>query len=415
MFTNPKGTVDFFPEDKAVQKYIFDKFRKVADSYNFKEIETPAFEDLKLLTEKGGEEIKSQIFLMEQRGREKFGLRFDMTVPAVRMFLAKQKSLPKPVQWYYLTRMWRYERPQKGRMREFYQFGVECMGSSDPAADAQVIQIAIDALKSLGLTHEDFFVRLNNRKLLQGMLANLVDEEYFGAAVAIIDKREKITENEFFRLLKEVHVKDPSKIVELVEICDMKALSKLKLNDLGKEGLAELKEVYSLVDKDYVRISLDTVRGLAYYTGTVFEIFDTGNKYRSICGGGRYDKMVGMFGGQSTPATGFGMGYSILTLLLKDKGLLPKVKMGPKFYIACVSDTVKTDAMHIAMELRKKNIVESGLGSRSLGKQFAYADSIGSDYVVIVGEKDLKKKQVTVRDMIKGDEQIVKLKDLSKL
>lgn len=414
-FRNAKGTVDFYPEEKARQEYIFNQFRTIAQRYNFKEIESPAFEELNTLTEKEGEEIKTQIFTLEKRGSEALGLRFDMTIPAVRMFLQCQKTLPKPVQWFYLARMWRYERPQKGRLREFYQFGVECFGSAEPAADAQVIQMAIDSLKSLGLTHKDFFVRLNNRKLLYGLLANLVDEKKIDATIAIIDKQEKVPEDEFFKMLKDVGVKDPSKIVELLDLCDVASLKKLKLNDLGKEGLKELEAVYNLVDSEYVRISLSTVRGLAYYTGTVFEIFDTDNQFRSICGGGRYDRLVEQFGGQATPSTGFGLGYSTLCLLLEAKGLLPKVKMGPSYYIAPVSDDVVPKALEIAKTLRTKHNTELGLSARSLGKQFAYADSIGADYVIIVGEKDLAKKQVTIRDMETGDEKQVALAKLSTL
>ncbi len=412
---NPKGTEDFYPEEKAIQNYIFEQFRQVALKYNFKEIESPAFEELSTLTEKEGEEIKSQIFLLEKRGNEQFGLRFDMTVPAVRMFLAQQKSLPKPVQWFYLTRMWRYERPQAGRMRELYQFGVECFGSADSVADAQVIQLAIDAFKSLGLTHKDFFVRLNNRKLLYGILANLVDEKRMDDVIAVIDKQEKVSEDDFFKMLKDVGVKDPAKIVEVLDLCDMTSLKKLKLNDTGKEGLKELEAIYSLADRDYVRISLSTVRGLAYYTGTVFEIFDTDNKFRSLAGGGRYDRLVEQFGGQPTPATGFGIGYSTPMLLLQSKGLVPKVKQSPKYYIAPVSENMVGPAMHVATELRKKYSAELGLSARSLGKQFAYADSLGADYVVIVGEKDIAEKKVTIRDMEKGTEKQVPLSKLSSL
>ncbi len=155
MIQKPKGTEDFFPEDKALQNAIFDKIKNTCDNYNFNEVETPAFETIQLLTKKSGDEIKEQIFTLDKRGKEEFGLRFDMTVPITRMYIEKQKALTKPVKWFALSRMWRYEKPQAGRLREFYQLSVELFGSNKAEADAEVISLAIDILKSLGLNDKD--------------------------------------------------------------------------------------------------------------------------------------------------------------------------------------------------------------------------------------------------------------------
>src|SRR3989338_7334977 len=193
----PKGTVDFYPEELAVRSKLFDLLRQQALRYNFKEIESPAFENLSFLTKKEGEEIVGQIFSLEKRGDEQFGLRFDLTVPAARMFIEKQKSLPKPVKWFYLSRMWRYEQPQAGRLREFYQMSCEIFGSSKPEADAELLNLIIDCLASLGLTKNDFFIKINNRKLLEGLLLDIVDKNQTPGVIRIIDKRAKISQAEF--------------------------------------------------------------------------------------------------------------------------------------------------------------------------------------------------------------------------
>ena len=207
-FKGPPGTIDFYPEDMAVMKSIFRKFMEVADRYNFKQIETPAFESLDLLTRKEGEEIKNQIFVLEKKGDEEFGLRFDITVPAARMFIERQKQSSLPVKWYYLTRMWRYERPQQGRLREFYQYGTELFGSAKPEADAEIISLLIDSFVSLGLSFKDFFVKINNRKLLEGLLKDLVDSKKVFDVISIIDKKSKITDEEFVNELKKIKLND---------------------------------------------------------------------------------------------------------------------------------------------------------------------------------------------------------------
>jgi len=408
----PKGTVDQYPTECALRLKIFDIFRLTAAKFNFQEVESPAFEELNLLTEKEGEETKKQIFTLEQRGEEKFGLRFDLTVPLARMFLQKQKELPKPVKWSYCTRMWRYERPQKGRLREFYQMGVEILGSKNPEADAEMINLAIQTLYNLGLTTKEFIVNINNRKLLEGILQDRVSKEFLQECIRIIDKREKIDQKEFEDLLKEIKVKDAKEIIKILDLRKIEDIGKLKLNPLAQEGLEELKAIYELVDQDVVQINLSTARGLAYYTGTVFEIFDINNKYRSMCGGGRYDKMVELFGGEPTPATGFGMGLSTLTLVLKDFNKLPKTKEPGEYYIAPVDEKLRPKAIEIARKLRKKTSVEVDLMRRSLSKQLQYAAKNNFQKLIIVGDKDLKNKQVTVKDLKTGDEEKVFIENL---
>ncbi|MBU0628962.1 MAG: histidine--tRNA ligase [Nanoarchaeota archaeon] len=414
----PTGTIDFYPEEMATRKAIFRKFMAVAERYNFKQIETPAFENLSLLTQKEGEEIKQQIFTLEKRGEEEFGLRFDITVPAARMFIEKQKELSRPVKWFYLTRMWRYERPQQGRLREFYQFGTELFGSNKPEADAEVISLLIDSFRALGLTEKDFFVKVNNRKLLQGLLEGVIEKGDIFEIISVIDKKSKITDDEFDEELKRIKVNEENinKIKTIINIKDINEIKEYCNNDLSKEGLEELKSILNLLKgkKEFLRIDLSTARGLAYYTGIVFEAYDKNEKYRALAGGGRYDKLIEMFNGEPTPATGFGMGYATLSLLLKEKGLIPTIDSSPDYFIAIINDEVREKAIEIASNLRKKCKVEIDLMQRNLGNQFKFANKIGAKKVIIVGPDELKEGKVKVKDMETRKEEEVSLDNLFK-
>ncbi|MBD3355418.1 histidine--tRNA ligase [Candidatus Woesearchaeota archaeon] len=404
-FQKPKGTTDFYPEEMSVRNNIFSKLRQTASRFGFNEIETPAFESLDLLTKKSGEEILGQIFTLEEKGDEKFGLRFDLTVPITRMFMEKQKELPKPVKWYGLSRMWRYERPQAGRLREFYQLSVELFGCEKADADAEVINLAVSCLKSLGLTSEDFYVKVNNRKLLQGLLLGIAKKNQLEDLIRIIDKSKKITDKEFKDSLKGIGV-DYKEVNKILKCKTLEDAGKLKLNKMAKEGLEELKEVMNMLDNKFIEFDISIARGLAYYTGTVFEIYDKEEKFRAIAGGGRYDKLVELYGGAKTAATGFGMGYSTLTLLLKEKDLLPEPDTGVDYFVVMIGD-VKEKALDIIVDLRKKYSVDYDLSSRNMKNQLKYADSVDAKKVIFIGEEELKSGMLTVKDMKTGKQEKV--------
>ncbi|MFH1316386.1 MAG: histidine--tRNA ligase [Candidatus Woesearchaeota archaeon] len=326
------------------------------------------------------------------------------------MFIDEQKKIPKPVKWFTINRVWRYERPQSGRDREFFQFNCELLGSDKPEADAEIISVVIESLRSLGLNENQFVLKINNRKLLQGIVENFskkVDD-----VIRVIDKRAKVDEKDFLEMLKEEGVKNPKELVKILDLKDIKKLKKLNLNDKMNKGAEELSNVLGLLDYKCVELSLSTARGLAYYTGTVFEVFDKGGKLRSIAGGGRYDNMIEQFGGESSPATGFGMGYSTLLQLLEMYKLVPEIDIGPDYYIAIVNEDCVKDAVNIANKLRENNSVEIDLMRRKLGKQFSYADSIGAKKVVVVGPDEIKEGKVKVKDMDSGKEKKVEISEL---
>lgn len=414
MYQKPKGTRDYYPQEKAVFNYIADTFRQAAKKYGFKEVEAPAIETMDLLTAKQGDEIKQQIFVLESKGegkeKEEFGLRPDITVPVTRMFIQKQFELPRPVKWFYITRMWRYERPQQGRLREFYQFGTEIYGSDKPYADAEMIRLVIDSLLALGLKKNDFIVKINNRVLLQSLVENLgVKGKAINDVFRAIDKKSKISENDFNDELKKAGL-DNKQINEINKLLKINDISKLK----GKPGAENLQQVFELLKdkKDFIRLDLSTARGLAYYTGTVFEVFDSEGKLRSIAGGGRYDNLVSVLGGSQCPACGFGLGFATLTLLLEEKKLLPKTDSGVDYYVAPLTEKEVQKAMEIADKLRKKYSVEIDLMGRSIGKQLEYANKTGAKNIIVVGEEEVKKGTVKIKDMKTGKEKVADIASL---
>ena len=299
MIQKPKGTRDFLPGEKQARETVFAILKNVAKRYGYGEIETPAFESIETLTKKSGSEIKEQIFVLEKKSNEEFGLKFDMTIPAARLFVEQQKSIKKPARWFYVDKMQRYEAPQKGRLREFYQFGVELFGSNEAEADAEIISLAIDSLVALGLTDQDFVVKINSRKLLEGFLESIEIRDIDAVARAI-DKSKKISEQEFEKELDNANCSKEqiSKIKSFIAIRKIEDLSK-DLNEKGKEGLEEIKRVISLLkilEKDsFLQFDPSVARGLAYYTGTVFECFNRDETIRAIFGGGRYDNLIELY------------------------------------------------------------------------------------------------------------------------
>jgi histidyl-tRNA synthetase len=314
--------------------------------------------------------------------------------------------------------MWRYEQPQKGRLREFYQISVELFGTKSVDADFEIITLAIECLKNLGLNGNDFVIRVNNRKFLQGFIEGLGITDY-EAIFRVIDNYTKSTKEEFVQDLESCGLSNEqvSKVVSFMgaELSDM---DEIEMNPLMREGYLELSRLFSMFESlgysGSVQFSSFIARGLSYYTGTVFECFDREGKFRAILGGGRYDNMVSQFGGQATPAVGFAIGDVTLELLLREKKLWPEEKVSPDYYICYVNDTVKIDAYKIAQKLRAKYVVDIDISERKLGKQLAYANSISAKHVVIVGEDELKEGLVVVRDMGSGHERKIGLNELFK-
>ncbi len=420
MFPRVKGTNDFFPADTAVLQHVLGTMAGVCQRYGFQQVLAPSIETLKLLTAKSGEEVKSQLFVLEKKGAEELGLKFDLTVPMTRMFVSKQRELPKPVKWFSADRMWRYEAPQKGREREFFQISIENFGSDKPEADAEVINLCFDCLVAAGLNLKDFTLKINHRKLLEGILVDLVPNGKLEDVIRLVDKSNKIEDKQFFDdmhalgidNLKAERIKHATEINGTLQEVEKKISQHLELNEAARAGLKNLKDILGMVKHPNVRVDLSIARGLAYYTGCVFEAHDNEGLFRALCGGGRYDQLVQLLGGETCPATGFAIGFSTLCLLLQHLKRLTLPASGPDYVIAPINENLLPEALKIAHLLRTKYVVDVDLMRRKISKQFDYANSIGAKNVIVVGPEELKSQKFTVKNMKTGKEEKKKLSDI---
>lgn len=405
-FQKPPGTRDFYPEDMDIRNRVFSSLSSVCKRYGFYGVDGPVIESLALLTAKSGEEIKQQTFNLEKKGGEELALRPEFTASVGRMFIEKQKVLQKPVKWFSIGPCWRYERPQKGRLREFFQLSVECYGSNSPLADAEIISLSIDCLSELGLKKEDFIVKINSRSLLESLLKDLKINNS-NDVFRVIDKKLKMSEGDFIKELKKIKLND-SQIKKLLKLLGTKDLTKLK-------GTEELKQVFNYLNKlgkkDFIEFDLSIARGLAYYTDMVFECTDRKGKLRAIFGGGRYNKMIEQLGGQACPSTGFAMGDVTLQLLLEEKGLWPKSKLGVDYFIVPMNEKVLPFALEVLKKIREKNTADIDLMARKLDKQLSYASSRAKK-VIIIGEDEVKTKKLTVKDLETGKQEKISLEFL---
>ncbi len=409
MIQRLRGFRDMYPEYMRARRLVFDKIYQVARSFGFHEIDAPSVELLDLFRIKSGEEIVKQTFSFVDKGGREITLIPELT-PTVSRMIAARKDLTKPVKWFAFPKMWRYEEPQSGRLREFYQFNADIFGISNIYADAEVIALAMEILDSLGLQGK-YIMRVSDRVLMENLLKNMQVKD-IEAAFRVIDKKDKLSP-ENFREEMSAHLSHEN-IELLEEILELKGdvdIVLQKLEDMERSSvLRELKDILKEYGKSIV-LDLSVVRGLAYYTGVVFEAHDAKGEYRAILGGGRYDRVVELFGAQPTPAVGFGMGDVVLELMMRREGVWPEEKLEVDYFVAIIPG-FRRDAIRIATLLRKKGYrVDIELQDRSLGKQMKYANKINARYTIIVGE-EIKRGAVVLRDMESGEQREVKVEEL---
>ena len=420
-FRRVRGTRDFLPDEQRKRIWIMDRIKEVYERYGFEPLESPALETFETLSNKQSQETLEEIYSFKDRGGRLIGLRFDLTVPLARI-VGSNKSLPKPFKRYCISRAWRYERPQAGRYREFYQADADIVGVKGMEADAECLACAVDALRSLGF--KDFEIRLNNRKILTGLALDAgIPEEKVPEVFRALDKLEKIGEENVIREMRSAGITneqidkimgfaamsgDNYNILEAVKECG---------NEISLEGVVELERLLELcgmygIDK-YIRVDLSLVRGLAYYTGPIFEVYVKGWESLGSCaGGGRYDELIGLFG-DDNPVTGISLGVDRIYEIMEKEDMFPE-EMVRKVYIAPVGD-VEQESIEIAQKLRSSGInTELGLKDRSLSKQLSYCNSKDIRCVLIVGEKDLKDGKVTLRDLRSGEEKKINIDNIVK-
>ena len=416
------GFRDFYPDELALRNTIFATWRDVARRYGFQEYDGPPLEPLELYTAKSGEEIVQQLYTFEDKGGRKVALRPEMTPTLARMVSARAQALKKPIRWYSMPQLFRYERQQRGRLREHFQLNMDIIGEASSLADAELIAAAVDIMRAFGLGPADVKARVSDRRVLRALLLGQgLVEAQLPAAFAVIDKAERqradaATDAGGARLGKR-------EVGLALEVAGLRglgavraALGKLKGGDAVGQPLNDaVSAVEAMGLGDFVEVDLTIVRGLAYYTGIVFELFDTGKELRAICGGGRYDGLLKALGGLDLPALGFGMGDVVLAELLRTRkgGSSHEAPGQLDAFLVPVSGEDMGPVLALAHELRDRGVaVEYGLRHAAIRKQLELAAARGAPRAVIVGPEERQANVAVVRDLKAGTEERVPLAKL---
>lgn len=417
-FQSLPGFRDFFPADFAVRHHIVTSWRETALRYGFEEYDGPPLEPLDLYVEKSGEEIVGQLYNFVDKGDREVALRPEMTPTLARMVGERGRSMPKPIRWFSVPQLFRYERTQRGRLREHFQWNVDVIGEDDIAADAEVLAVALAGLTDLGLSAEDVVARVNDRRLLEALLLEEgVSRGQLGGAYAAIDKMSREDAEQTRRRLTEEAGLDPDVVDRTMGVFthDLAALADAYADSTAvTEALDRLRRYFTTLDDmgwaAHVDFDLRIVRGLAYYTGTVFEIFDRKGELRAICGGGRYDNLLAAVSDLELSAVGFGMGDVVLGELLGERGLLPESAPGPDYYIVTITDDERPTLRRVARQLRDEgHSVAYTLRQVGVGKQFKDANSRGARQTVVLGPDEVSRGMAVVRGMESGEEREVAL------
>lgn len=416
-YTSLPGFRDFYPAEFAVRAHITSTWREVAHRYGFEEYDGPPLEALELYTDKSGDEIVGQLYNFTDKGGREVALRPEMTPTLARMVGARAGGLRKPIRWFSMPQLFRYERTQRGRLREHFQWNVDLLGEADSAADAEILAVALDGLRALGLTESHIVARYNDRRLLERLLLEIgVSEANLPRAYNAVDKLGRDTDERIGARLRDEAGLDDAAIERVFRVFRAGSLDALRTEFGSVEGVgAEIDRIAQFQQRldamgfgSFVAYDASIVRGLAYYTGIVFEIFDRRGELRAICGGGRYDRLLGTVSGADLPAVGFGMGDVVLTELLRDLDLLPDTAPSVDVYLVAVTENEQELLLHAAHALRHGGrSVLYALRPTGVGKQFKDADARGARHVVVFGPDEVAAGVAVVRTMGTGGEERV--------
>jgi len=405
----PRGTRDFYPEDLRLRSWLFEHFRQVARAFAFEEYDAPVVEHEELYIRKAGEEITQQLYNFEDKGGRKLALRPEMTPSLARMILQRGGSLPLPAKWFSLPQCWRYERMTRGRKREHFQWNMDIVGVSDVTAEVELLSALRHLFLRLGLGADAIGIRISNRGILQSVTTQLkIPIEQFPAVCVIVDKLEKqpraAIEGELKALgLSSSVIDEVLAVISLKEIAELRrALADQKVVD-DIERVFELAAAYSL--SDWLVLDPSIVRGLAYYTGIIFEGFDRSGELRAVCGGGRYDRLLSTFGGADIPAAGFGFGDVVILEVLKDRQKLPTLSRNLQDVVFSFDAMLRAPAMQLADRLRSEGrSVDVVLDERKVKWALKHADRLGAERILLLGPDEFAKRQVKVKVLATGEE-----------
>jgi histidyl-tRNA synthetase len=409
-----KGTRDFYPEDKQVREYIFGVWRRIVERYGYEEYDAPLIEPFELYAAKSGQEIvNEQTYQFTDRGGRNVAIRPEMTPTVSRMVAAKRQELAYPLRWYSIPNLWRYERPQKGRLREHWQLNVDLFGVAEIDADLELIQIATDIMKAFGATDQMYKIRINSRKLINIIMAEYLELDAIQSQLMIklFDRKSKITSEEFTEQAARIFDEDKAKegLKKINTLVGANTMGELPKELLESSAVKDIQALFTLLRERGITnavFDIALMRGFDYYTDIVFELFDTDpENNRSIFGGGRYDGLVSLFGVDPVPTVGFGLGDVTMFDFLKAHNLLPKFESITDVYMIVLGNSLG-GAQRLAAKLREEGVkVAVDLGSRKLDKQIKTAVKKRIPFMLFVGEKELQEEQYTLKDVAKETEE----------
>ena len=417
---SPPGMRDFYPPEMRLQNWLFDLWRRVSRAFCFEEYEGPLFEYLDLYTLKSGAGIVSELFHFEDRGGRRFAIRPEMTPTLARLVAARANSLPRPIKWFSIPRMCRAEKPQRGRLREFFQWNIDILGVDDVFADAEVIAVAVEFLRKAGLSADEVVMRISSRPIATAVLTSIgIAPEDVGRAFELIDRYDKLGAEEFLRqwhefaptvsateLLRHLEEADSEQCLQLIE----------KSGDEGQTAAAQFRNLWErlrlLEVDDYCIFDLKVVRGLAYYTGPVYEASARQGGLRALLGGGRYDNLTELLDGPRVSATGFGMGDAPILELLKELGKLPEFSGSLDVFVIDAGEDMFPKAITITNKLRQAGFsCDHSYKRQAVGKQFKQAASRGAYYAIVVGRELNERNELSIKNLRTGQQQAINATD----
>lgn len=410
-----KGTRDYYPEDKRIQNYIFNVWRKTAVSFGYEEYGAPLLEPLEVYTAKSGQELANeQTYSFVDRGDRHVAIRPEMTPSISRMVAARRQELAYPARLFSIANFMRYERPQRGREREFWQLNLDMFGVDSVRADAEIIACGVELLKAFGADESMYVVKLNNRNVINVMMHQYLelDEVQAQLMMKLFDRKNKISGEEFRDQAIEIfgEAQAATGLKRISELLTVKSIDALPAVLLENETIGEVKQLFDLLKKAGISnavFDITLMRGLDYYTGTVFEFFDTDpENNRSLFGGGRYDGLVGLFGAEPISAVGMAPGLTTTELFLKSHNLLPELTSTTDVYVVVLNESVLDVAVELAGRLREEGVgVEVDITGRKLDKQIKTAVKKSIPFMVFVGENEIKAEIYPFKDTKSSDEQ----------
>lgn len=411
-----KGVRDFYPEDMFVQNHIFSIFKKVCESYGYNQYDASVLEPADLYRAKSGEEIvNDQTYTFTDRGDREVTLRPEMTPTVARMVSARKQELSFPLRWYSIPNLFRYEKPQKGRLREHWQLNVDLFGVKDTSAEIEVLSLAYSIMKEIGLKDTDFQIRLNSRKIMNFVLNDLMalDEETIYKVCKLIDKKNKLSADDFAAGVRELLTEKSAEFLTLINSQNFEQfISHLPETLEVAEKVGEIKSVIASLEKlgiTNVIFDQTIMRGFDYYTGIVFEVYDNNpENRRAVFGGGRYDDLLAIFDGEKVPAFGFGAGDVIIRDILETYGKLPEYHPKTDLFICTLGQEFQEYASELAQKLRESGVnVAIALNNKKVGDQIKSADKQSIPNIICIGENEMKSGEFKLKNLKTGEEKVV--------